>query len=366
VITSPRLSRLLPLSVLLLASCGGGVADLPTGDGAGDGASADRNLVEVLSTAVVSKPLGTDIEAIGTATANESVEITSKVTNTIKAIRFDEGTRVKRGAVLVELDDDEARADVAEAEAVLTDSESQYRRSRELVAQQALSQSQLDTIQSALQANRARLAAARARLDDTLIRAGFDGRTGFRRVSVGALVTPGTVITTLDDTSVIKLSFTVPETELSALQVGLPVAATTVGLPGRTFKGTITQLATRVDPVSRSIGVRAEIPNRDGSLRPGMFMTAALSGRVMPALTVPEGAIVPERGESYVFLVRDGRVERRRVQTGRRRPGEVEIVTGLAQGDRVVVEGTQHVSDGTRVREREFEAQTAPRGSSAR
>lgn len=359
---SPRREpRLLPLALLLLlAACGGGRA--PDASRNSPAGSADETL-EVLSTAVISKPLGTDIEAIGTAMANESVEITSKVTNTIKAIRFDEGSRVKRGSVLVELDDAEARADVAEAEAALTDSENQYRRSRELVAQQALSQSQLDTIESTLKANRARLAAARARLEDTLVRAGFDGQTGFRRVSVGALVTPGTVITTLDDTSVIKLSFTVPETELSVLQTGLPVEATTVGLPGRKFSGKITQLASRVDPVSRSIGVRAEIPNRDGSLRPGMFMTVSLSGRVMAALSIPEGAIVPERGESYVFVVNDGRVERRKVRTGRRRPGEVEIVAGLTEGERVVVEGTQHVSDGTRAREREFEPRTTPGGS---
>ena len=362
--TSSRLPRLLPLSLLLLVSaCGGGVAtDLPP-DASGDGAAADASVVEVLSTAVVSKPLGTDIEAIGTAMANESVEITSKVTNTVKAFRFDEGSLVKRGSVLVELDDAEARADVAEAEAALADSENQYRRSRELVSQQALSQSQLDTIESTLKANRARLAAARARLEDTLIRAGFDGRTGFRRVSVGALVTPGTVITTLDDTSLIKLNFTVPETELSVLQTGIPVEATTVGVPGRRFTGRITQLASRVDPVSRSIAVRAELPNRDGALRPGMFMTVSLSGRVRDALMLPEGAIVPERGESFVFVVSDGKVQRRKVQTGRRRPGEVEIVAGLAEGERVVVEGTQHVSDGTRVREREFEPPPTPGGS---
>jgi membrane fusion protein (multidrug efflux system) len=317
----------------------------------------------VLTTAVAAKTIGTDIEAIGTAMANESVEVTSKVANTVKAIRFDEGQKVERGAVLVQLDDAEARADEAEAQAALTESESQYRRSRELLAQQALSRAELDTIESTLQANRARLAAARARLEDSTIRAGFDGRTGFRRVSVGALVSPGTVITTLDDTSIIKLAFTVPETELFSLQTGLEVTATTPGLPGRTFRGRITQLGSRVDPVSRSLPVRAQIRNGDGALKPGMFMTVRLTGRVTQALMIPEAAIVPERGETFVFVVSDGRVVRRQVQTGRRRPGEVEVVTGLAAGERIVVEGTQNVSEGTRVQEREFEPPTGPGGS---
>lgn len=353
VYTSPRIrTRLLPLALLvLLAACGGSG---PQAQGAREARGGASSQVEVLTTAVVTRTVGTQLEAIGTALAYESVQVTSKVTNTVKAIRFEEGSRVRRGAVLVELDDAEAQAEVHEAEAALANTENQYRRSRELHAQQALSQSDLDTIEANLKANRARLAAARARLADTVIRAGFDGQTGFRRVSVGALVTPGTVITTLDDTSVIKLNFTVPESELYLLQKGLPVTATTAGLPGREFKGTITQLDSRVDPVSRSIAVRAELPNPDGALRPGMFMTVRLSGRETLSRVIPEAALMPQRGETYVFVVRDGVVEQRRVQIGRRRPGEVEILSGLDEGERVVVEGTQHVTPGATVSEREY------------
>jgi membrane fusion protein (multidrug efflux system) len=354
----------LSLSVLLLCGACADQDPVPgVAVGERDPAARDSEIVTVVTAPVRTETLGTAIEAVGTAMANESVQVTSKSTNTITAIRFGEGARVSRGTVLIEFNAAEIRAEVAEAEAALAESESQFKRSRSLASEQALSASQLETVEATLKANRARLDAARARLEDTVIRAGFDGRTGLRNVSVGALITPGTIITTLDDTSVIKLNFTVPEANLSALEQGLEVTATTVGLPGRAFKGRITQVDSRVDPVSRSILVRAEIPNVDRALRPGMFMSVALAGRPSPALLVPEGAIVPEQGSAFAFVVRDGRVERREVRTGRRRPGDVEIVSGLQPGEKVVVEGTQNVNEGSQVRE---QASTPPADAPAR
>jgi membrane fusion protein (multidrug efflux system) len=304
------------------------------------------------------KQLGVEIEAVGTARANESVEVTSKISNTITAIRFKEGDRVRKGAVLIELDSAEERAALAEAEAALAESQNNFKRSRDLYTQQALSVSQLDLIEATLKANKARVDVAKARVDDTIIRASFDGNTGFRRVSVGSLVSPGSVITTLDDTSLIKLDFTVAETNLYMLRTGLPVLATTAGLPGREFSGEVTQIDSRVDPVSRSIAVRAELPNPKGELRPGMFMTVKLSGAVAPALVVPEGAIVPEQGRTYVFVVADGEATRREVKLGKRRPGEVEIIEGLKEHERVVVEGTQNLRDGGPVREQQARTQS--------
>ncbi|NLG77449.1 MAG: efflux RND transporter periplasmic adaptor subunit [Xanthomonadaceae bacterium] len=313
------------------------------------GVSAEAPRIPVVTAVAVVRPLGIQIEAVGTARARESVDVTSKTTNTVVAIRFKEGDLVRKGDVLVELDSAEARAELEEAQAALADSENQFRRGQDLFTQQALSISQLDTIEATLKANRARVSAAKARLDDTVIRASFDGRTGFRRVSVGSLVNPGTVITTLDDSSVIHLDFTVPETYLYVLERGLEVSARTAGLPDREFKGTVSNINSRVDPVTRSIVVRAEIPNDDGLLRPGMFMTVTLYGKPEPTLLVPEAAIVPEQGKTFVFVVRDDVVERREVRTGKRRPGEVEIVEGLREHEHVIIEGTQNVRDGSRV-----------------
>lgn len=308
--------------------------------------SSVTTVATVVTSEAVVKPIGIEIEAVGTARANESVEITSKTSNVITAIRFAEGEEVRRGAILVELDSDEVRAELAEAQAALADARSQYERSRELRASQVISAAQLEQAEAALNANLARVAAAEARLADTVIRAPFDGRTGFRHVSVGSYVSPGTVITTLDDTSRIKLDFTVPETYLYLLRRGLPITATTSGLPDREFQGEVTNLDSRVDPVTRSIAVRAELPNDEGLLRAGMFMTVRLEGDVVPALVVPEEAIVPERGRTYAFVVANDRAYRREVRIGKRRPGEVEVVAGLAEGDRVVTEGTQSLRDG--------------------
>jgi membrane fusion protein, multidrug efflux system len=297
------------------------------------------------------EPMGIEIEAVGTTQANESVEVTSKASNTVTAIRFQEGEVVERGAILVEMDATQLRANLAEAQASLARSKSQYDRSRDLQSRQAMSMADLEQVEAALKADEARVAAAQARLDDTIIRASFSGRTGFRHVSVGSFVSPGTVITTLDDTSIIKLDFTVPETYLFVLSRGLPVKAAAAGLPDRTFEGVVTNMDSRIDPVTRSVTVRAEIPNPDGLLRQGMFMTVALQGEVTPTLLVPEEALVPERGHAYVFVVKDNVVERREVHTGKRRPGFVEIVDGVAEHERVVIDGTQNVRDGSVVQE---------------
>jgi membrane fusion protein, multidrug efflux system len=332
-------------TVAVLSGCSG---DEPPGMAA-RGPGGFQGVVEVLTAPALVKPLGVSIEAVGTARSNESVEVTSKTSNQVTAIRFEEGALVRRGAILVELDSAEVQASLAEAEAQLADSERQFVRSRDLAAQQALSASQLDVIEATLKGNRARVEAARARLADTVIRAGFDGRTGFRRVSVGSVVNPGAVITTLDDSSIIKLDFTVPETYVFMLKKGIEVAASTTGIRGHTFKGVVTNLDSRVDPVTRSIFVRAEIPNPDGVLRPGMFMTVALQGDVIPTVMVPEAAIVPEQGRSYVFVVAAGVAERREVTVGRRIPGEVEIMTGVKEGERVVTDGTQNLQHGSKI-----------------
>lgn len=330
-----------------------GCAD-PDAD-ASQAAVAAGPAVQVITAAVEKRPFGVEVEAVGTAAANESVEITSEISRKIAAIRFNEGDLVRRGALLVELDDDEERAAVAEAEATLVDTQARHRRSQDLHTRNALSSAELDTIESTLKANQARLEAAKARLADTRILAGFDGRTGFRRVSVGTLVGPDTIITTLDDLSVIKLNFTVPETALALVSEGVLVSAMTPGIPGRRFEGKVTHLDSRVDPVTRSIIVRALIPNPDRQLRPGMFMTVHLRGDISEALLIPEGAVVPDRGRAFVFVVRDGTVERREVTLGGRRPGEVQITNGLEVNERVVVEGTQNLREGLRVTEQQRE-----------
>lgn len=292
-------------------------------------------------------PFPLTVEAPGTARANESVDIRPQISEAITAIHFEEGQWVEAGHVLVELEDTEARALVAEARAALVETETQARRAEQLFESRTLAESVLDQRLAQRDADRAALAAAEARLALTRVTAPFAGRVGLRRVSLGALMTPQTIITTLDDTDPIKLDFDVPETALSLLEAGLAVEARSAAWPATAFRGRVATVDTRVDPVSRTLTVRALVPNEDGKLRPGMFLTARLLREDATALMVPEQALVPEQSRQYVFVVGpDERVEKREVETGRRRPGQVEVLSGLAEGELVVAEGTQKARPG--------------------
>jgi membrane fusion protein, multidrug efflux system len=327
--------------------------------GAGGGRSSQP--ASVTLAAVRSERVSQKLEALGNARANESVDISTKSSNGVTAVTFRDGERVKRGQVLVQLDNAQARADVAEAQAALTESESQYNRSRELLNTQALSKSSFDQLVATLAANRARLAAAQARLEDTVIRAPFSGRVGLRRVSVGTLISPGDVITTLDDTSVIKLDFSVPENFLAGLREGLSIRATAPAFPGRSFAGSVSSIDSRVDMNTRSVTVRALLANEDGALKPGMFLNVSLANDEREALVIPEEALTPEAERQYVFVVSEGKVSRREVRIGGRRPGSVEVLAGVSAGERVIVEGTQKVRDGASVQgiERAVDAKPA-------
>jgi membrane fusion protein (multidrug efflux system) len=309
-----------------------------------------RNSVAVIAAIARPERLVSEINALGTARANEAVEVTSKVSNTVTAVRFEDGQRVQKGQVLVELDSAQARADLAAAEAASAESASQVKRSRELMASKVLSESQFEQLEATMKTNEARVAAARSRVADTVVRAPFTGRVGLRRVSVGSLVNPGTTITTLDDLSVIKVDFAVPENFLAGLRDGLKVSTTAAAFPGRDFTGTVTGVDSRIDPVTRSVTVRAAVPNADLALKPGMFLNVTLARDEHQALMVPEAALVPEQSRQFLFVIEDGRAVRREVRIGGRQPGRVEIVSGLKVGEQVIVEGTQKVRDGGEVR----------------
>ena len=297
------------------------------------------------------KPFPLSAEALGNARANEAVDIRPEITAAVVGINFEEGAFVEQGEVLVRLESSEPLADLAAAKAALVDSESQYRRSYELFQTKVVSASELEQLEARRDADKAAVNAAQSRLDHTVIQAPFSGRLGLRRVSIGSIVSPSTVITTLDDTTRIKLDFDVPEVFLSRLEKGLTVAAHSAAWPDERFMGQVTSINTRVDPVSRTVTVRALMPNEDGKLRAGMFLTVTLLKDDVESLMVPEQAIVPERSKQFVMVVGpDNVVERREVRTGRRRPGEVEILEGLEPGEIVISEGTQKGRPGEKVR----------------
>ncbi len=189
---------------------------------------------------------------------------------------------------------------------------------------------------------------------DRRIVAPFSGLTGLRRISVGALVTPGTVITTIQNDSVMKLDFTVPSVYLATIQPGLEIAAKSTAFSGRTFEGTVSAVDNAVDQETRSITIRAELPNPNGELKAGMLMTVELLKNPRSVVVVPEQAILMRGTQSFVYVVDteapEPVAEQREVQTGARRPGKVEIASGLAAGEAVVTHGIIKISDGQAVR----------------
>ena len=320
------------------------------GGGGGNGGGGQRPISVVTAPARIER-IEVGIEAIGTANSNEAVSVTSKTSNLVTAVHFRDGESVTAGQVLVELDRAQTSADLAAATADYNNSVNQFNRSRELLATQALSKAQYDQLEATMKANEARVAAAKSKLADTYIRAPFAGRVGLRRVSLGALINPGTVITTLDDTTTIKVDFSVPDINVAELREGQTMLATTTAYPGRKFQGRVTSVDTRIDATTRAVSVRALVPNRDGALKPGMFLTVELAKEQRKALVVPEEALVPEQARQFVYVVTGGKVAKREVRLGRRQPGSVEVSGAVAEGDHVVIEGTLKLRDGAAVKE---------------
>lgn len=338
------LSRfILPISAVALLL--GGCED----DSAEAGSGGWGGIAKVVTQRVEFRPIVDEIQALGTARANESVEIQPRVSSLIEAIAFSEGQLVSKGDLLVELENNEIEAGLVLAQASLAESRSLYNRSRSLADTKAISASNLDELLAQVRVDEARVEAAKARLANTVILAPFSGRIGLRRVSPGSFVENSTVITTLDDTSTIKLDFSVPETFLTAVSEGMRILASSLVYPDRVFAGTVASVDTRLDPVSRSVRVRAVIPNREDLLKPGMFMTVNLQRDSGDVLLAPEQAIVPEGTTQFVFVVVDGVAEKRAVVLGRRIPGFVVISSGLSAGESVITEGTHKVRDGSKV-----------------
>lgn len=299
-----------------------------------------------VKTAIVSaKTFPITIESLGTTIANESVNITSQVTDTVQAINFDDGDKVEQGELLVQLNNSQERARVEELKANIEEAKRQFSRIADLRQSNATSEQLLDEQQARVKALEAQLDIARAQLNDLQIRAPFSGLLGNRVISIGSLVQPGSTITTLDDISVVKVDFSIAENHLASVAKGQRITASSVAYPGVDFEGVISNIDTRLDPVSRAIRARAIIQNKDGRLRPGMLLTVTVEKRVLDTLVVPEKALVPVEDKQFVYVVKDDVAHQVEVTIGERRPGLVQIVNGLVSGDEVITEGTLRVRD---------------------
>jgi len=294
----------------------------------------------------MARTMARTVEAVGTTRARQSVGIVPQTEGRVIEIAIAPGTQVDKGTVLARLDDVIERADLAEAEARVTEQDRALDRARQLRASNAISQATLEDTVARLAEARAQLDRARQRLEDRTIAAPFAGVVGLAEIDPGARVGPGDVLTRLDDLDEVIVEFALPETLFAEARPGLRVLATSAAFPGRAFEGRIATLDTRIDPVSRAFRARAVIPNPDRTLPAGMFMALTLTLSQAERLTVPEAAILYQAAQTYVFTVEDGRARRVPVTTGQRKDGIVAIEAGLEPGTPVIVRGTQRVRDG--------------------
>lgn len=333
------------LLISLLAACGKEAAKAPGPAGGGP-----AKPIPVTTLVVQPSAWSDSLQAIGNVQARESVTLTSKVSEVVQDVHFESGDQVSAGAPLVTLRGDSQQAALVAAQATYAEAEQLYQRQASLADQQLVARASIDTQKSIRDAALARVQQMRADLGDRNVRAPFAGVLGLRQVSPGALITPSTVIATLDDVSRVYADFQVSESALASVQVGNQVTGSTVAYPGREFTGNVSTVDARLDPNTRAVTVRADFPNPDRVLRPGMLLDLRLFRPERQALVIPEIAVVQVGRESFVYRVTpDGSVEQAKVTTGVRRDGKVEIVEGLAGGERIVIEGTGKLRPGVKV-----------------
>lgn len=304
--------------------------------------------VEAFQVAAVS--WSEDVTAVGTLRSRESVVLRPEIAGRIQEIRFREGVPVPKGALLIALDAATQEAELAQARANLALAQANHQRNEDLFRRKFISEAARDDSAAKLQVARANLALAQARLDKTRIVAPFAGTVGIRNVSVGDYVKEGQDLVNLQEVSALKVDFRLPETYLGRLKKGQTLDLATDALPGETFTATVDAIDPLVDSTGRAVLLRAQLPNAEGKLRPGMFARVRLIfGERKDVLAVPEEALVPQGADQFVFKVNEGKAQRVRITTGARRAGQVEVTEGLAQGDLVVTAGQLKLRDGAPV-----------------
>lgn len=310
---------------------------------------------------VKTMPLQDDAQAVGSLKSRQSVVLRPEVAGRVAELAFADGARVRKGQLLLRLDDTLQKAELSQAEAQLSIARANLKRNQELVAENFVAQRVLDESRASLQVAEAQVALAQARLGRMRIVAPFDGTVGIRTVNLGDYVKDGADLVNLEDTSTLYVDFRMPERYQGQLAVGQAVKVQIDALPGRDFTAKVQALDPLVDANGRSVLVRAAmVPAAGATLRPGMFARVTTVFSVNDAaLVVPEEAIVPQGNRQLVFkLASEGEgeaaktvVRRTEVQLAARRGSQVQIVSGLSEGDTVVVAGQQRLQrDGMAVR----------------
>lgn len=340
-------NRLLYAAVLVgLAAC-----NKAESAGAPKGGEADGPPAMPVEAAVARTDTVVDaILATGQIEALQSIELRPDIEGRILAILVREGSLVTQGAALFKVDDAELTAMVARAEADRDLARQSLARAKDLLEQKASSQSELERAEATARSNEAQLELLKVRLDRTTVRAPFTGVAGQRMVSLGDYVTTDTRLLALQTVSPQRASFQVPERYAEQLKPGQQVTFRVAALPGKEFTGRVDFVDPVVQLPGRTILVKAVVPNPKRELQAGMFIEARLATAVRPsAVVVPEDAVIPLQGATYVWVVADGKATRRQVELGVRTPGYVEVRSGVAADEQVVVGGQERLGEGAPV-----------------
>lgn len=353
---SPRLAASLAVVVLGLGGCGGSSEAPPV--------QAERPLL--VETAVAgTRDIEVTLDAVGTAYASGQVDIRPQVSGTLLTAPFVEGDHVDAGQVLAELDASKPKASLALAQAKLDSARARLAvaterlgRYRSLAAEDLVSREEYATLESeqkaaaaAVREHEAEVRLAERNLEDYTLRAPISGRIGIRYVDTGNFIESGTVLATLVEADPIEVLFTVPSAQMQGIVVGMDAeirgtdAARTV-----LAKGRVRVIDPRVNVETRMVNVKALVPNPDDKVKPGQFVGVTLvRERRQDAVVVPEDAVIPYSGKTWVYVVEDGIATRREVTLGQRLPAYVEIPTGLAAGETIVTRGQHRLTDGAKV-----------------
>ncbi|MFT7285940.1 MAG: membrane fusion protein (multidrug efflux system) [Halieaceae bacterium] len=356
--------RALVLSVigaLLLSACDG--EESPPGAGVGGAGFALAVAVATVQPTVFQVKL----QVVGSTRSDESVDITSTVVETIAAIHFEDGQRVEKGDELVTLSQSAETAQRDQAQVTLAREQRELQRLKGLLKTKSISPTEYDRQETAAQLAQLLLTEAETRIADRTIQAPFDGVIGLRELSIGALVSPGARITTLDKIDPLKVDFRVPATQRVLAGIGAKILART-SINGHGQEGTIVAVGSRINPDSRTLEARALLPNPDHRLIPGMLLRVTLFGSEVSALKVPEQSILQLSTSHYVFRVNsDSTVTQQQVTIVGRDPGWVYIGDGLSVDDRVAIEATHRLRNGQKiaVKSERPEDKKAPNTSSA-
>lgn len=315
-----------------------------------NGAGRERKASTVEVSAARRAMTSTDLRSVGSLQSDEAVELAPEISGRISEIVFEEGRPVSKGDVLVKLDSSLVTAEVLDAEARLKFAEANFERARTLAKSGNVTERSRDEAISNFEVAKAALELARARLDKHTLRAPFDGIAGVRSVSVGSFVTAGTRIVNIEKIDRLKVDFKVPELYLTKIRTGQRIEVHVDAVDGHVFVGEIYAIDPLLDVNGRALEIRAHLDNREGLLRPGLFARIVVKGLAeREVVLIPEAAVLPRGGESYVYKVENGKAVERRVTLGERRAAEVEVLEGLEAGATIVIAGQQKLKNGTDV-----------------